>query len=163
MTSINITHIPSSLNSQVALVSHVCQHHVFLRGRKLAVSETVHLQGSRLLVEIFWYPGQHLRKRPLAEKPQKRKRFQTTTGTLRFGMRNSRCGETFIWFSPGKMWPLTTNNLSGCPGGSAKKEPECSCIVALELWQCRGNWCHKNDVSKLIGTGRATSDRDPTY
>ena len=80
-----------------------------------------------------------------------------------FGMRNSRCGETFIWFSPGKMWPLTTNNLSGCPGGSAKKEPECSCIVALELWQCRGNWCHKNDVSKLIGTGRATSDRDPTY
>jgi len=89
MTSINITHIPSSLNSQVALVSHVCQRHVFLRGRKLAVSETVHLQGSRLLVEIFWYPEQHLRERPLAEKPQKRKRFQTTTGTLRCSLHNT--------------------------------------------------------------------------
>ena len=125
MTSINITHIPSSLNSQVALVSHVCQHHVFLRGRKLAVSETVHLQGSRLLVEIFWYPGQHLRKRPLAEKLQKKKTFPNNDGnTAVFTAQHDffcGCRGTSVWeiqgavrllsgFPPEKCghWPQTT-------------------------------------------------------
>lgn len=123
----------------------------------------------------FLVPRATFKRKTACWKTAKKKTFPNNDGnTAVFTAQHDffcGCRGTSVWEIQGAVrllsgFPLeklTTNNLSGCPGGSAKKEPECSCIVALELWQCRGNWCHKNDVSKLIGTGRATSDRDPTY